>query len=130
MATKFQWQQKFKWQQNYQWQQKFQWDLKNFQFPTSHLESENPFGLVSIAYIYPNSDFFFSLGTPSTSVPTSNPSCSTSSAVANASDLQLTDREKARLDELFMASRALVEPVEHERDVRNSIFNISSVGQG
>ena len=66
--------------------------------------------------------FFFYLGTPSTSVPTSNPSCSTSSAVANASDLQLTDREKARLDELFMASRALVEPVEHERDVRNSIL--------
>jgi len=55
-------------------------------------------------------------GTPSTTGPTSNPSCSTSSAVANASDLQLTDREKARLDELFMASRALVEPVEHERD--------------
>ena len=73
---------------------------------------------------------FFYLGTPSTAVPTSNPSCSTSSAVANASDLQLTDREKARLDELFMASRALVEPVEHERDVRNSIFYISSVGQG
>ena len=74
--------------------------------------------------------FFFYLGTPSTTVPTSNPSCSTSSAVANAAELQLTDREKARLDELFMASRALVEPVEHERDVRNSIFYISSVGQG
>ena len=31
----------------------------------------------------------------------------------------LNDRERARLDELFVASRALVEPMEHERDVSN-----------
>ena len=70
-----------------------------------------------LTYVSIPTPIFFYLGTPSTSVPTSNPSCSTSSAVANAAELQLTDREKARLDELFLASRALVEPVEHERDV-------------
>ena len=32
----------------------------------------------------------------------------------------LNDRERARLDELFVASRALVEPMEHERDVSSS----------
>ena len=34
---------------------------------------------------------------------------------------QLNDREKARLDELFLASRALVEPVEHEREVSQGL---------
>ena len=60
------------------------------------------------------------LATPSTSVasmPASSSSCSGAGVVANTTELQLTDREKARLDELFLASRALVEPVEHERDV-------------
>ena len=67
------------------------------------------------------------LATPSTSVasmPASSSSCSGAGVVANTTELQLTDREKARLDELFLASRALVEPVEHERDVCNSIFHI------
>ena len=49
--------------------------------------------------------------------PTNSTSCAAASVGANAAELQLTDREKARLDELFLASRALVEPVEHERDV-------------
>merc|ERR1712241_1301099 len=49
-------------------------------------------------------------------MPASSSSCSGAGVVANTTELQLTDREKARLDELFLASRVLVEPVEHERD--------------
>ena len=104
--------------------------FEKYPIPYTALRVRKPFRACFYRIYLSQFRFFFYLGTPSTSVPTSNPSCSTSSAVANASDLQLTDREKARLDELFMASRALVEPVEHERDVRNSIFYISSVGQG
>ena len=33
---------------------------------------------------------------------------------------QLNERERERLDELYIASRALVEPMEHERDVSSS----------
>ena len=35
----------------------------------------------------------------------------------------LNDRERGRLDELFVASRALVEPMEHERDVSNCLVH-------
>ena len=41
-----------------------------------------------------------------------------STASSGLSRAQLNDRERSRLEELFLASRALVEPVEHEKDVR------------
>ena len=62
-------------------------------------------------------------------IPTASAASSQSNEVAEqpqastVGDLRplLNDREKARLDELFVASRALVEPMEHERDVSNCL---------
>ena len=38
---------------------------------------------------------------------------------------QLNDRERERLEELYVASRSLVEPMEHERDVIFYTFSFS-----
>ena len=40
-----------------------------------------------------------------------------STSVMGQQQPQLNERERERLDELYVASRALVEPMEHERDV-------------
>ena len=57
---------------------------------------------------------------------TLHPSEGQTSQGSNMGDLRplLNDRERGRLDELFVASRALVEPMEHERDVSNCCAKI------
>ena len=56
---------------------------------------------------------------------TLHPSEGQTSQGSNMGDLRplLNDRERGRLDELFVASRALVEPMEHERDVSNCLVH-------
>ena len=54
---------------------------------------------------------------PNNSSSTANNVQSTSRMGQQQQQPQLNERERERLDELYIASRSLVEPMEHERDV-------------